>query len=629
MSAMLKKINANIALLLIAAVLVVGVALLALLDNTRIDLTEGKLYTLSAGSENIVNDIPADQPVSLHFYYSEALMAEIPVLRNYSRRIQEILREYQRAAGDKLIIEQINVEEFSEAEDLAAASGLKPMPNGNGQQIYLGLVAEQGDKRANVPFFNPQKENLLEYEISQAIASVAVKKQIKVGIINGVPMFRSMDYKTNRPRPSWLIAQHLENHFDFKRYIGLEVEKIDDDISVLLVAHPRMLSDQTQFAIDQFVMRGGKLLVFVDPHAETDDSEADLAENGGFLEKSSSLDRLFDVWGVEFDPTKVVLDLDNAHSIPVDQYGREVPHVGILGLMDESINRDSPIVANLQGVNVGSIGYIAPKAGATTEFVPLLVSGLRSDLMDREQYALVANHGQLLQGMKHLNQQFTYAAMVSGPVKSAFPDGKPATSNYTGEVLTEAKAPLNMIVVADTDILTDRMWVERQDFFGETNLVPFAANGDMVINMLDSLGGSADLISLRSRVTYQRPFTRVDALEKAASDRWRAEEEKLTQSLKETQAKLDALQQPAEGSEEIGLDKMLADAKQQAELAAFQKQRMELRRNLRDVQRQLKTDVERLGQQLKIINIGLVPALITVIALIVGALRLRRRRRTD
>lgn len=624
---MLQRINAGLALLLLALLLVGGAVLLAPLDNLRIDLTEGKLYTLSPGSRNILQQVPQGDRVVLTFYYSEALIAEVPQLRNYNRRILEMLREYQRDAEGKLEVNLLPVEEFSEQEDMAAASGLKAMPNGSGQQIYMGLVAEYGDKRTNVPFFNPQKENLLEYEISQAIYLVSQKRQAKIGVISGVPMFPGMDFRTNRSRPGWLIVNHLENHFDFKRFIGLEVVKIDDDIDVLMLVHPKMLSDQTLFAIDQFVMRGGKLLVFVDPLAETDDADVELVDSG-FSDKSSNLEPLFSQWGIVFDDKHVVLDLDNAHAIPVDQYGREVPHVGVLGLMEEAINRDSPVVANLQGINVGSIGHFERTPNAVTEFVPLLHSGQRSDLMESQPYALAANHGEYLRQMKHLNRQFVYAAMVTGDVDSAFANGKPATSDYQGEVLSKAKTPLTMIVIGDTDLLSDRMWVERRDFYGEASLVPFAANGDMVINMLDTLGGSADLISLRSRVTYQRPFTRVDALEKAASDRWRAEEEKLTQALQQAQQRLDALQSQRSEDDDttVGIDKLVLDAKQKAELSLVQQQRTELRKNLREVQRQLNRDVERLGQQLKLINIGLVPLLITVLALVIAAIRLRRRR---
>ena len=598
--------------------LLVGVMGLSVLGQWRIDLTEGKLYTLSSGTRNILKNI--NDPITLKFYYSESLAREIPALRNYAKRVDELLKEYQRAADGKLKLDVIHPEVFSEEEDAAAAAGLQGLPNGRSESIYLGLAGSRGDRTETIALFNPQKENLLEYEISQLIYRLNRPAPLLVGVISGLPVFRSMDPKTNRPRPGWLIVDQMKQLFDIRRQIDPAVDKIDDDLNMLIVIHPHLLPEKTLFALDQFVLRGGKLLTFVDPFAEMDDSESMLGD--GFADRSSSLDQLFTAWGIAYDPKKVVLDLGYAHSIPVEPNGRELPHAGILGLEGAAINREQNVIANLENINVASVGALSPIAGSGTQFIPLLTSSDKTELMDVEQYSAIGNHAELLAKMKPGNQRYHFAALVNGNVKTAFPDGKPATSQFSDSVLTGSSEPMQVIVVADTDVLSDRMWVDRQDYYGQVMATPFAANGDMLVNMVDALGGSMDLVSLRSRGTYQRPFTRVDALEKAASSRLREQEDALTQALSVAEQKIAALS--AQGADPAAVE---LTPEQKAEIHKFQQEKLKIRKNLRDVQRQLNSDVEHLGFVLKVINMAAVPVLLTVVTLMVSWLRRRRARR--
>lgn len=618
---LMRKLSSGVGLAVLAALLLAGATVLSSLDNWRIDLTQGKLYTLSDGSKNIVRNL--SEPVTLTFYYSETLARNIPAVRNYARRVEEILREYERAASGKIVLHVVHPEEFSDEEDAAAAAGLQGVPNGQGQSIYLGLAGTRGDRSESIPLFNPQKEDVLEYDISQLVYRLSRQSPVTIGVITGLPVFRSMDFKTNRPRPAWLILDQVQKLFDIRRQIDTSVDKIDDDLNLLVLVHPRMLPEKTLFAIDQFVMRGGKVLVFVDPVAERDDSEAIFGQ--GFADRSSSLDELFTAWGVDYDPTKVVLDLTDAHSMPVQPGGPDVPHVGILGLEGAAINRDQNVIAELENINIASAGALAQHPGSTTTFTPLLTSGEKTQLMAADQYSTIGRHDELLRKMQPGNQRYHFAALVTGPVKTAFPGGKPATSEYTGNILTESQQPLQAIVVADTDVLSDRMWVEAQDYGTQVMATPFAANGDMLVNMIDALGGSADLISLRSRGTYQRPFTRVDALEKAASEQWRAEQDALEQALSETENKINALNKPAEGADPAA-EVELTPA-QKAEVASFQQEKLRIRKNLRDVQRKLNSDVEQLGMQLKVINMAAVPLLLTILALLMALVRARRARR--
>lgn len=619
-SNMFRRLSAGFSLAALAVLLLVGAAALSRLDQWRVDLTEGNLYSLSDSSKAIVANV--HDPVVLKLYYSEALSRPAPALRNYAKRVEEMLQEFERAGNGKLDLQVIYPELYSEDEDAAAAAGLLGIPNGQGEKFYLGLVATRGEKTEIINFFSPEKESSLEYQISQLIYRMSRPAPVTVGVISGLPVFRSMDRKTHMARPPWLIVDQLQQMFDIRRQLDTSVDKIDDDLNLLIVIHPNMLPEKTLFAIDQFVLRGGKLLVFVDPVAEADESESTMG--AGFTDRSSSLEQLFTAWGIDYDPKKVVLDLGYAHSIPVTQDGQEAPHVGILGLDGNAINREQNVIAELENINVASAGALSQRAGASTQFVPLLTSSDQTQLMNTDEYVTTGRHDELLRKMKPGNQRYYFAALVSGAVKTAFPEGKPATSQFTGDIRTESQQPVQVIAVADTDVLTDRMWVDRQDFYGQVMATPFAANGDMLVNMVDSLAGSADLISLRSRGTYQRPFTRVDELEKSASSRLREQEDALMQSLAATEKKINAMSAPVkEGEAAVAQELSVA---QKAEIAQFQQEKLRIRKSLREVQRQLNSDVERLGMTLKLINIAAVPALLTMLALIFALVRWRKQR---
>lgn len=620
--------------LVLALVLLGGVAGLSGLKQWRIDLTADKLYTLSAGSRHIVENLK--EPVHLTFYYSEELIKEVPVLRNYARSVQDLLQEYVRLSDGQLVLNIVKPALFSEEEDAAAAAGLQGFPNGQGQSIYFGLVGDRGEQHEVVSFFNPQRESLLEYDISQLIYRVGRTKPAKVAVISGgLPIFRSMDPRTRQAKPPWAVMDQLQRVFDIVQILDINLSSVESDVDLVMLVHPRLLPDKTLYALDQFVLRGGRLLVFVDPLAELDNSEDVMG--AGFTDKSSSLEKLFDAWGLSYDPKQVLLDMGYAHSIPVSQYGREVPHLGVLGFNEQAINREQNVIADLDNINVGSAGVLEPAPGAATVFVPLLSSSTQSRLMEADAYALIGTHEDLLRGFQPDNKSRVVAAWLSGAVSTAFPQGAP---KIEGESVQEtlpqhiavASVPIQVIVVADTDVLADRMWADVQDFYGQKTARAFASNADMVTNMMEALTGSANLIDLRSRGTFQRPFTRVDELERTASSRLREEQDSLMASLAETEKKINdisSMQDQAGGTIDSGGALPELSAESRAAIDAFQKDKQQIRRNLREVQRQLNSDVERLGWTLKLINIAAVPVLLTIIALILSGIRIRRARRTN
>jgi len=646
-----RSLKSGFGLLILAVVLLVSIALLSTVSNVRLDLTEDRLYTLSDGTKNILSSIEGE-PLHLSFFYSKKITQEVPVLRAYAKRVEEMLREYEMQSDGKVVLHVIDPEPFSEEEDQAALYGLQGVPTGQNDMIYFGLVGErsvaegEGARQELIEFFNPEKEEFLEYDISQLIYRLAQDKPLVVGVISSLPIFQHMNMQTRQREEPKIIMEQLRQMFDIKRMYDTSIEKIDEEIDLLMLVHPHLWPQETLYAIDQFVLRGGRLLVFMDPDAQLDEAEGAMFQ--GFQDRSSSLEQLLTAWGVEYDSKKILLDYKFAHSIPVTRYGQVLPHVGVIGIEGEGINREESMTANVEQINLATTGVIQPIEGATTNFVPLLQSSNEAQLIDVQEYSGTSNHGELLRLFQADGHgPYTLAAFVNGSVKSAFPEGRPVindeadaegdtvsnegtsdeleggSSNELPEHLNQSEQDIAVVLFADTDILDDRMWAQVQDFFGQKVVVPWAGNSDLIVNVLEKLSGSVDLINVRSRGTYHRPFSRVDELERQASERFRAEEERLLVKLEETEARLMELNTEPDPAVSM-VEPIELTPEQQAEIDKFERERMEIRKNLREVQHRLNKDIEVLGTRLKIINIALIPFLLVVLSLLMAILKSRR-----
>jgi len=634
----IKKFN----FLALALLLLLSVGLISMLPPLRLDLTHDKLYTLSDGTLNLLSKLEGD-PIHVTLYYSDKVTANIPSIRAYSHRVKEILHEYQLRSHGKIILNIVDPEPFSEYEDRAAGLGLQGVPSGNKDTIYFGLVVEKGaDKREIIPFFNAEKEASLEYDISQLLYRINQPKHLVVGVISDIPIFQHRNMSSPQTVKPKVILEQLRQMFDIKRMYDNNVDKIDDDIDLLMVVQPRMWPEQTLYAIDQFVLRGGRLLVFMDPNAEMDESEKDLFGGDAFQDKSSSLEQLLPAWGVQFDPKKIVLDYHYAHTIPVTRYGQALPHVGVLGIRDVGFNREEAMTASVDQVNVASAGALMPIPGASTHFTMLMQSSAESELMDTEEYNKTPNHELLLQKFKPDGKgPYTLAAYITGPAKTAFPNGKPVIADpdknnkksaaktkvdkpspvASGDTpLKESRQDISVVLFADTDILDDRMWVQVQEFYGQQVATPWASNSDLIVNVLEKLSGSVDLIHVRGRGSYNRPFERVNALERKASERLRDQQEKLQAKLTEAEQHLSSLM--GVNGERGANPEGTPEAK--AEIEKFKQERLQIRKKLREVQHQLNQDIEHLGTILKIINILAVPVLIVIAALFTMFIRRKR-----
>lgn len=622
MSSSTRSTLGRLGLVALSVLFVVAVSLSnIILRDARLDLTENRLYTLSEGTIKVLSGI--SEPVNLYFFFSDRATADIPYLRAYAERVKDMLREFSQHAGGKLKVTEVDPLPFSEEEDRASQFGLQSIRlDTTPDPVYLGIAGTNsvGDEET-IPFLDPSKESFLEYDLAKLIYTLANPKKPVIGMMSGLPMNAGFDPQTQQVRPPWVISSQIRQLFEV-RELEPTVSAIADDISVLMVVHPKNLSDQTLYAIDQFILRGGRAMLFVDPYAEADPGGADPNDPAAAFtaRRNSSLSRLLDAWGVSIAEDKFVGD--DRYALQVMGPGqRPVRAIGLIGVDKEGLDPSDVVTANLNNLNFGFAGYITRKENAAATLTPLVQTSELAGPLSATGLGFMMDQEMLRRDFNPTGERYTLAARLSGKVPSAFPAGAPAGAPTEGAKphLAAAENPINVVLVADTDLLTDRLWVQQQNFFGQRLTSAFANNGDFVVNALDNLAGSSDLIAIRGRATFSRPFIRVQELRREAENRFRLTEERLKRELQETEQKLTELQARREDR-----NAMILTPEQEQELARFRDQRLAIRKELRQVQRNLDQDIENLGTWLKVINIGAMPVAISVISLALLAVRRRR-----
>jgi ABC-type uncharacterized transport system involved in gliding motility auxiliary subunit len=649
---------------LVLIVLMVGSAniVAARFLTSRLDLTAEHLYTLSQGTRNTLAKI--DEPVTLRFYYSTRLGDTVPAYGVYAQRVRELLDQYVAAAHGKIRLEVYNPQAFSDVEDRAVAFGLKGVPlDAQGEQVYFGLAATNStDDQQVIAFFAPERERFLEYDLTKLIHNLAFPKKTVVGLMETLPLEGDM-MAAMRGRPSQPMAVYEQLQQLYREEpLSTDVGVIPANVDVLMLVHPQNLSDKTLFAIDQFVLKGGKALVFVDPLSEFQASHPSQATPPG-SSTSSNLERLFKSWGFEVPSKTVVGDRRNAQRVGVPVPGRgtrPLDYIAWLNLQAGNLNRDDMITADLSHINMASSGIIEPLEGAKTKIEPLITTSTDSTKIPAEKLTGLPDVAGLLSQFKSDNKRYILAAHVTGPADTAFPDGppkppeptkpdaetkpegtdppaneaaakketettpssaKPAETSAADWLKTSAQ-PINIVVVADTDMLDDRFWLQNQDFFGQRIAIPTANNGDFVANAIEVLAGGNDLVGLRSRGTSARPFQVVDRIERDAQERYSAEEQALQQKLKGTQAKLADLT----GKDQSNAPTTLTP-EQTKTIEEFRADMLQTRRQLRNVQSALRSDIGQLRRWLEFLNIAFIPIIVAAIAIILGVIRVKRRAR--
>jgi ABC-type uncharacterized transport system involved in gliding motility auxiliary subunit len=634
--------------LIAAAVLFVSVNVIAnhVLRSTRLDLTQRHLYTLSAASKKTLAHI--DEPITLRFYYSPRLGDEVPSYGVFAQRVREMLEEYAALAKGKIKLEILDPKPFSPIEDRAVAFGLQGVPlDQGGEQVYFGLAATNStDDQQVIPFFQPDRERFLEYDLTKLIHSLAFPKKTVVGLVTSLPL--EGDYMAalqGHPLQPYAIIDQMRQLYRVET-LSTDFDKVPKDVDVLMIVHPQHLSDKTLYAIDQFVLKGGKALVFVDPYSETEAAHRNPMAGGG--PGASDMPKLFAAWGLAMDKGEVAGDLVNGRRVNAGTEDRIEPveYVAWLALKADSLNHDDPITGDLSQINMATAGVLRPLPGAKTSFEPLITTSPEAEEIPVDKVEGMPDVAGLLNDFKSGGQRLALAAHITGPAVTAFPDGPPqpakgadkdksaspgqaakpaagaAAKPAAPTQIKTAVQPINVVVVADTDMLDDRFWVQAQDFFGQRVIVPTAGNGDFVTNAIDELSGGTDLMGLRTRGTSARPFVVVDELQRAADARSEAREKELEQQLKETQTKIKQLQ----GGAGPGGNVTLA-AEQNQTLENFRSQMLHIRAQLRQVQLDLRQDIDRLKAELEFFDIAFIPLLVGFAALVLGLVRMQRRKR--
>ncbi|MCC7017186.1 MAG: GldG family protein [Rhodospirillales bacterium] len=622
------------------------------LHGWRLDFTADRLHTLSRGTLNTLKALR--EPVTLKLFFSAKLSDQIPQFKAYGSRVRELALTYAARSGGKVKVEIVDPTPFSEAEDSAVQAGIQgvPIDGSSGRQFYFGLQGVgAGDKREVIPFFTQERERFLEYDLTRLIYNLNQAKKPTIAVIGDAPLEFGpggiMAAMRGAARP-YMVLQLLRQTFDVK-VLGGDVAEIDDDVSVLIVARPTTLSPKALYAVDQFVLNKGRALVFVDPAAE---SAAQGAPAGGQVVPRADMPDLLAAWGVEMESGSFVADRRLGLPVETDDggggRGRVVPHPGWIGLGDTFVNRDDVVTAELAVVNVGSIGSLKAREGSGLTFAPLLVSSDQAATMEVEKLGARPDPEGILRALKPTGQRYVLAARITGRVKTAFPNGappdpvpepkegekkddaakaepakKPEDAKPSRPHRAESATDANIIVVADSDLLEDRFWTRVRDFLGQQVAVPFASNGDFVVNAVDNLAGSDDLIRLRSRGISYRPFTVVDDLRRDAADRFLARRDELQKALEDTEKRLNELQ---DRKKQGAAAAAALSAEEEAAIEQFRDEMVRIRRQLREVQHGLERDIENLAAWLKVINIGLVPLGVLAAAALIALARKHRRR---
>ncbi|MDX2017220.1 MAG: Gldg family protein [Planctomycetota bacterium] len=637
----------TLGVLFVGVNMLAGVGLSSLGSAGRIDLTQDRLYTLSPGTAQILKDIP--EPIRLTLYYSARAATGSPSVQSHAQRVRDLLDEFVRRSGGKLRLEVVDPQPFTDEEDRANAAGLAAVPAPGGEDpIFLGLVGVNSvDGQQVLPFLDPNNERFLEYDLARMIASLSLTQRPVLGLISTLPVNGGFELVQGQPRPTgdWIVMREIKATHDV-RQLDPTAQEIPADVNVLMLVHPKGLSDRTLWAIDQFVLRGGKLLAFVDPLAEMDLQGATNQVELFTKDRASNLSKLLSAWGVEVTRGQVVGDAELGQRVVVPGRGGQqeaVQFVAWMGFGAEQVDRADPITANLSRLILASPGQIIAMpidkdaARPVATITPLVRTTDRSMLIAEDQLKFQPDPRRLLAQFTPSGSKFTVAARLGGKVQTAFPEGRPELPE--GQRPAEPEAPveslkesgpsgISVVLVADVDLLADRFWVQEQRLGNVSlGLSKSADNGDFVINAVDNLSGAGTgLIGLRARGQFNRPFDRVEAIRRDAQAKSAQKEQEVNDRIRSAQLRINELQRlrGESGTDDAG--RVILSPEQQEELKKVRQDLAKARTELRNIQRDSVREIDRLGVTVKLVNTALLPAVVALGAVSLGLYRMGRRR---
>ena len=579
----------------------------------KLDLTEGKVQTLSEGTKKLLRGL--ESPVKVKLYISRGEQAMPVALRSFAQRVEDLAREFKSVAGGNMVIELYNPMPDSEDEDAAQLDGVEPQQLFSGEQFYLGLTVSQLDRKQAIPAVSAQRERLLEYDLARGIARVATAERPVLGLMSALPVlgerFNPMTRQSSEP---WVLANELKRDFNVK-LVPFMAEAIDPEIKTLLVIHPRDLPETTEYALDQFVLRGGKLIAFVDPYAYFDQQQGPMPGMGGGG-TSSSLPTLFKAWGVEMNPGKVLADVVYASG----SGQRYTPTV--LTLNRTALDRDDVVTSQIETLLYAFGGAFDVKPVEGLKVTELIRSSPNSMLVDN--IVSTVSGEAAMKGFQPGNKSRPLALRLTGKFKTAFPEGKPKTEKKTKEEtnLKVSADENSVILVADVDMLNDGAAVDIQEVFGRRIVVPSNGNLALVQGMVEQFSSGEALSSLRSRATTFRPLTVVREMEAEAQKQYFGRLKTLEDEVQKTTEKLQELQK-ARGA--AAKSAQLMTPEQQLEIENFRKRVTETRKELKELRKNLRQDAEALVFWTKVANIALIPFLVVLLGLAVFFLKRRKQ----
>ncbi|HAO23770.1 MULTISPECIES: Gldg family protein [unclassified Methylophaga] len=602
--------------------------------SARVDLTEDKLYTLSEGSLNILSSL--QEPITLRFYYSEQVAQALPSLKAYAQRVQELLMEYQRASGGMIQVKIIDPKPFSDHEQRAKQYGLQSIPiEGETDPLFFGVAGTNIlDGLERIRFFQPEMEDVLEYDLTRMIYQLSDVERKNVAVMSSLPIDGEGydplkgQLDTEGGAKPWAVMGKLREMFNVS-VLPEDIRRIPSSVDLLMVVHPKELPQQTLYAIDQYVLRGGKLITFVDPFAEVDVPERD-PENpmaAMVANRSSNMPELLSNWGVERHASDVVADRKTARQVDFGARSNNQPIEYVLwnALSEENMNEEQRITSKLRKINVATAGHFITLDDATTKITPLLSSSNEAMLVDKRVVQFRNDPVALLTKYESGTISYPLAVRITGQSDSAFPEGAKSDGGTMVKMpdhIDQAVDGIDVIAIADVDLLDDRFWVIMQDFYGRDLAFNTSNNIDFVHNAIEELTGSEGLISVRSRTGFTRPFVRVEALQREAERLYRAKERELENKLQQTRQRIARMQVDRSATGE-----QITTPEQQKEIAEFRAIADRTELELRAVKGNLRKDIDQLEALIKFINIGLIPIIVAILALITGWLRVRKRSR--
>ena len=607
--------------LVMMAAMLVAVNMVGSQLRFRSDLTQDRLYTLSEGSKAIVSNLKSR--VTIRFYCSRG-KTEMPVhLKGFAKRIEDLLSEYEIAGNGKIVVEKYDPKPDSDAEDIASLDGVDGQLLSSGEKIYLGVAITCIDSTIAIPFLSPNNENSLEYDLTRLIYRVTHNDELSIGIMSSLPIMGGRGSPMAFPQtqqPSWVLVDELKKDHDI-REIEMPTNEIPDDISVLIIIHPKDLSDTALFAVDQFILRGGNLIAFVDPLSVIDaQSSPQQPMMMGQQSNSSTLGKLFDAWGLQFETNKILVDMTYPTEIG-GQGGQRQTSPAVLSLDDRAVNASDIVSGSLDNIIMAYAGVFSGEPIEGLKKTILIKSSNESQVIDSFRAQLPLDS--IAKDFESADKAHEIAIRLVGQFKTAFPDGAPeeddpegeederesGSSNESGaerEFLVESKEKSAVILVGDVDMLSDDFWVRKANFFGQTILQVFGDNNNFLQNSVEQLSGDDSLISIRSRGVTNRPFLVVREMQLEAEKKYKEEISRLEDELSEAQQKINDLQQTKKDQDQ----RYILSTEQRNELEKMKEKRVQVNKKLKGLRKQLRKDIDSLENRLKFYNIGLMPIVV-------------------